>query len=259
MLRQELAGQTFVKARVHSEVARLTGRNEGAVGQKMQNISYALETLGARGIDGYKALPNIQNALIAEVRSQLTRDPDLLPLMEADVTRRATPRTDLIWNEVPPPQATEPPLDEAPLEFEPLPIDFPRLEDGNRSLGAAGELAVLERERLWLRNGGRPDLAAAVEHVSVERGDGAGYDIRSFDLEERERFIEVKTTRRGSSWPMCVTRNEVRFSEHESERFELHRVFHFSRERMGIYVLRGAVPETCWLSPLTYRAIPKAA
>ncbi|WP_144008590.1 protein NO VEIN domain-containing protein [Enemella evansiae] len=258
MLRQELVGQEFQKAPVHAEVAALTGRGAKAVEWKMQNISFVMQLLGVPWIEGYKPARGIQSALIEEVRSQVAGDSDLLSLMEDNVTRRAAPRTDFAWHEVAPPEAPELP-EVTQFQFEPMPIDFPRLEAENRALGLAGELAVLNRERQHLRDAGRPDLAEVVEHVSVERGDGAGYDIRSFDLDERERFIEVKTTRRGAAWPMCVTRNEVRFSEHESDRFEMHRVFHFSREPMGIYVLRGAVTETCWLSPLTYRAIPRAA
>jgi hypothetical protein len=36
-------------------------------------------------------------------------------------------------------------------------------------------------------------LAAAVRHVAVFEGDGAGYDVASFELDGSERFVEVKT------------------------------------------------------------------
>ena len=53
----------------------------------------------------------------------------------------------------------------------------------NRKLGLAGELLVLEYERKNLIDAGRKDLAENVQHVSVEQGDGAGYDIRSFSID----------------------------------------------------------------------------
>jgi hypothetical protein len=61
-------------------------------------------------------------------------------------------------------------------------------------LGDAGELLVLEREKRRLVAAGRTDLAAAVLHTATVEGDGAGFDIRSFFLDGRPRFIEVKTT-----------------------------------------------------------------
>ncbi|WP_235362880.1 protein NO VEIN domain-containing protein [Brevundimonas diminuta] len=43
-------------------------------------------------------------------------------------------------------------------------------------------------------------MARKVEWTSQEHGDGAGYDIRSFDPAGREWLIEVKATR-GSAPP----------------------------------------------------------
>jgi len=57
------------------------------------------------------------------------------------------------------------------------------LDTKNRALGLAGELAVAEHERRRLRTGGREDLACQVRHVAVVEGDGAGYDVMSFELE----------------------------------------------------------------------------
>ncbi len=66
--------------------------------------------------------------------------------------------------------------------------------------------------RLWRT--GRDDLLSAVEWTSKEHGDGAGYDIRSFDGKtDDELFIEVKTTNSGMYQPFLITQNEVAFSE----------------------------------------------
>jgi hypothetical protein len=53
----------------------------------------------------------------------------------------------------------------------------------DKKLGNAGELAVLEQEIKHLVSIGRSDLADKVIHISEIEGDGAGYDIRSFDTE----------------------------------------------------------------------------
>jgi hypothetical protein len=43
----------------------------------------------------------------------------------------------------------------------------------------------------------------------MEEGDGAGFDIASFDPDGRERFIEVKTTNGAATTPFFLTRNEM--------------------------------------------------
>jgi hypothetical protein len=42
----------------------------------------------------------------------------------------------------------------------------------------------------------------------AEDGDGAGYDVLSFDLAGRERLLEVKTTNGSARMLFSVTRNE---------------------------------------------------
>jgi hypothetical protein len=92
-----------------------------------------------------------------------------------------------------------------------------------------------------------------VEWTSQERGDGAGYDIASFETDGSPRYIEVKTTGLGKSFPFCVTVNEVRCSEALDRQYHLYRVFRLSRSP-GMFVLQGALPESCALDPIQYRA-----
>src|SRR5690625_7423187 len=76
----------------------------------------------------------------------------------------------------------------------PVRKDYLAREARNQSLGLAGELLALEYESRRLHALGQKKLASMVEHVSQSRGDGLGFDILSFDIDGRERFIEVKTT-----------------------------------------------------------------
>jgi Domain of unknown function (DUF3883) len=71
----------------------------------------------------------------------------------------------------------------------------------NRSLGQAGEEFVVDVERGKLTTASRPDLARKVRWIAAEDGDGAGYDVLSFDLAGRERLLEVKTTNGSARTP----------------------------------------------------------
>ena len=97
----------------------------------------------------------------------------------------------------------------------------------NRVLGKAGEEFVLEVEQQILVAAGRSDLANKVRWVSVEDGDGAGFDILSFDLKGREKPIEVKTTKGGIHTPFFLTRRELEVSK-ELDAWRLYRVHQFS-------------------------------
>jgi hypothetical protein len=110
----------------------------------------------------------------------------------------------------------------------------------------------LEQQRL--HNSGRDDLAKKVEWVSDTSGDGLGFDILSFDeLDESERWIEVKTTLRGKYSPFFVTSNEVRCSQAMAGQYHLYRLFRFM-ERPRLYVLHGALSDLCCLEPVAFRA-----
>ena len=119
--------------------------------------------------------------------------------------------------------------------------DFVRCDAENRKLGRLGEEWVVEFEHRRLHDEERrPDLAKRVEWIANTRGDGAGYDIVSFNRDESSRLIEVKTTGLGKEFPFMVTANEVRVSEREPDEYHLYRVFEFARDPR-LYVLQGAL------------------
>jgi hypothetical protein len=62
-----------------------------------------------------------------------------------------------------------------------------------RQRGDLAEQKALEIEKSRLADIGRPDLAARVERVSPHDV-SAGYDIRSFEKNERPRLVEVKSS-----------------------------------------------------------------
>ena len=89
--------------------------------------------------------------------------------------------------------------------------------------------------------------------MSRTRGDAEGYDILSFEPDGRERLIEVKTTNFGQLTPFFVSRNQVRVSERELERYHLYRLFRF-RLAPRMFMLPGALAQSCQLDPTEYEA-----
>lgn len=92
--------------------------------------------------------------------------------------------------------------------------------------------------------------------MSEEEGDGAGYDIRSYEADGRDRLIEVKTTSFGKQTPFYLTRNELRVSTERSQMYHLYRVFKF-RTSPRLFSLAGKLDECCTLSPVSYLASVK--
>jgi hypothetical protein len=97
-----------------------------------------------------------------------------------------------------------------------------------------------------------------IEWTSQVRGDGAGYDVQSFNPDGTPRLIEVKTTGLGKYFPFNVTVNEVRCSEARPNEFHLYRVFHFGPD-VRLYLLSGALSTSCRLDPMQYRAFVQQA
>jgi hypothetical protein len=117
----------------------------------------------------------------------------------------------------------------------------------------AGEHFALAFERWRLNQFGAAQLAERVIHVSQAEGDGLGYDIRSFETDGSERFIEVKTTSFGERTPFFASANEVRFSRDRASQFHLYRLFDF-RVAPKLFQLDGPIDQHCHLDAVTFRA-----
>ena len=83
-----------------------------------------------------------------------------------------------------------------------------------RAVEAENYVRGLEVNRLT--EGGRIDLAGLIERVAA-RDVSAGYDIRSFELDGSDRYIEVKSST-GTDIRFFLSSNEWRFlAEHETD------------------------------------------
>jgi hypothetical protein len=124
----------------------------------------------------------------------------------------------------------------------------------NRALGRAGEERALEHERATLTEAGRRDLARQIRWVADEDGDGAGYDIASFEADGRPRLLEVKTTNGGwDRTPFHITRNELKVADARREHWVLLRLWNFAREPKA-FELRPPLDAHVSLTPTTFQA-----
>ena len=123
----------------------------------------------------------------------------------------------------------------------------------NRSLGKAGEVFVVDLERRQLTQGDRSDLARKVRWIAAEDGDGAGYDILSFNLGGQVRLIEVKTTNGSARTPFFLTRNECRLATERPAEWRIYRVHLFA---MGprIFTIAPPLENAVKLTTETWRA-----
>jgi hypothetical protein len=259
MLELEIRGEAYSKAE-HNRHLRglLHGRTAGSVERKHQNISAILLECGYYYIPGYKPLSHYQKGFFRDqVLDRVTAAAGIGEALRA-----------LVENDVPAPPAvadilsilvgvpTRPKSASTLYDGEKGPrhtADWPERDQRNRSLGIAGEELVLRFERERLRKAGQKKLADNVEHVAVTRGDQVGYDIHSFEKTGAPRLIEVKTTRFPALTPFYATRNEVEVSDASAGEYHLYRLYQFTRDP-HLFVLSGALTETCDLDPANYIA-----
>lgn len=112
---------------------------------------------------------------------------------------------------------------------------------------------MLAHEHASLIAAGRPDLATRIRWVSHLDGDGAGFDIQSFDIDGSARLIEVKTTNGWERTPFQITRNELAVSEARREHWRLVRLWNFSR-KPSAFELRPPLEAHVALMATNYQA-----
>ncbi len=261
MLRAERTGLSYNKTEHRRVLAKLLHeRSDASIERKHQNISAVLIELGMPYIEGYKPLRNYQRLLFEVVASQVAGAEDLHAALRAEAVEPARlPTVESILDSL-----VDPPtlprrsgsryttrVREAPTV--PRFVDYPALEASNRTLGSAGEEFAMRFEQARLGAAGRERLAAAVERVSVSRGDGLGFDVLSFELDGRERWIEVKTTAYGPATPFFVTRNELSVSQRAPVQYHLYRVFDF-RRHARFFQKAGQIERAFHLDPVQFSA-----
>lgn len=259
MFMLDLQGQPPVKVAIYRELSeRFAARSVSSIERKMSNISAVMVALGYPHLRGLSPLANYQGSLVESVVNELRRRrsldrflitqlSDFAPLGPVDIVKESSVPTEVITD-----------LLHAKSAAKPFRRNYLELEQANRALGLAGELAVARAEQTYLHSIGKTRLADRVEHVAQTRGDGLGYDVLSFDPSGREKWIEVKTTKYAIEVPFFVTRGEVRVSSVAPDLFHLYRLYGFgSKTGTGMYRLRGSLEEACRLDAVSFEALPR--
>lgn len=249
MLDDEAAGKLYSKAEHNRLLQHQIDRTQGSIEFKHQNISAVLFKLGLPRIVGYLPAANYQRAIVPAIERYLSTHP--AALHPERVVKGIAERQGLFVDKPPPLLPIVPPRSDMQRlirKFNPVERDF-----RNRKLGREGEELVFHFERQRLQHQDREDLARKVKWVSEELGDGAGYDILSFDAKGKERLLEVKTTVGADVTPFYITRNELSVAAERPDSFRLCRVFDFTAHPR-MFELTPPLENFVHLSPLSYEA-----
>lgn len=250
MLAADISGRPYIKSRHSAALMAQIGRTHRSVEFKHQNISAVLDELGMPWIPGYKPKRNYQNAIFDAIDRYLSRNPDVLQDVIA-APAAPSPQAE-VFVDAPLLVATEeripPRLQRLVRKFDPVERDH-----RNRSLGTAGEEFVIDVERRRLTEADRGDLARKIRWIAAEDGDGAGYDILSFDPSGSERLLEVKTTNGSARTPFFLSRNECAVAVERPADWRIYRVHLFST-KPRIFTISPPLKQAVNLVPETWRA-----
>ncbi len=121
-------------------------------------------------------------------------------------------------------------------------------------IGLAGEKIVIGYEKKRLIQEGRSDLIKNIEHISLLKGDGAGYDILSYDKDGNKKYIEVKATTGGRDTPFFISDNELQFSISNSTNYCLYRIYDLDEinKKASLYIINGDLTKTFEFRPVNY-------
>lgn len=136
-------------------------------------------------------------------------------------------------------------------------VDYAKNDARYRGLGLNGECwaVIYEKERLQ-----KLGIQFEVQHSSIEKGDGLGYDILSVEDDGiTPRYIEVKTTTGNLSQAFYYSDNELSFSRINYKNYYIYRIYNFKGTTMqaDLLILHGNLADLNG-TPITYKASIKA-
>lgn len=110
-----------------------------------------------------------------------------------------------------------------------------------KDIGDIGESLIHSHECMRLKLGGREDLLHLIKRIPTQFA--VGYDISSVELDERKRYIEVKTTI--SSKPLHfnkvhLTKNEWNTADSVRDRYYIYRLL-LSKTEQKLFLLQDPV------------------
>ena len=113
-------------------------------------------------------------------------------------------------------------------------VDFDNLNRIKKKIGDLGEAIVIDYERKRLIEEGRKDLALRIEHSSIVKGDGIGYDIQSYLADGTELYIEVKTTKQNKVSDFYLSKKEKAVADKmysEKKHYLIYRIYNLNEKK----------------------------
>lgn len=138
--------------------------------------------------------------------------------------------------------------------------DYTKINESKEKVGFDSEKLVYNLEKKKLIENNKEDLAKKVVWESKENGDGAGYDIKSFEEingEYVEIYIEVKGTNKGINEPFDISKNEIEASNKYKEKYYIYRISNIYSNNPKMYKINGKIEENFALEATSYKARKK--
>lgn len=257
MLQKQYNNEKYNKSEIRRQLLFvLPKRSNSSIEFKNRNISAALMNMGYPYIKGYIASFNYQKQLLEKVIAEFIIENRkwLEPVFEnfSNAVVKPPVKSKIDFEQIVDTKVEESKIPEAEPLFRPIKTNYLEKEQNNRNLGEAGEDLVIAYEKWSLIQAGKESLADKVEWVSKERGDGAGFDILSRNLNGTDKYIEVKTTKLSKQTPIYLSKNELLFAEKNEKDFFLYRIFNFTKDPK-FFIRQGRYDHFCNLKPQIYK------
>jgi len=256
MLTMELSGRPFNKAEHNRKLREsLDGRSRGAVEQKHMNISAILRDMGYATIDGYKPLSNYQREILPDIVGAQIATTGEFSGVEKPQFDEVKHFGNMLARLQDAPERTEPRtnLQLERASYQPRKTNFVEQQEINSKTGFSGEQFILSYEKARLGFAGKDSLVAKIEQVSLS-DDSLGFDIKSYEENGKDRFIEVKTTKLTSRHiPFFVTQNELQVSQRLASQYHLYRVYNLTHDP-HFFIRSGAIDDNFTLKASSYKA-----
>jgi hypothetical protein len=135
-------------------------------------------------------------------------------------------------------------------------VDFEKENKRHKRLGEQGELIVFQKEKEFLTENKRMDLAERVKLISKE-DTSAGYDILSYELDGTKKYVEVKST---SCPPSNIANFLITINEYNKakkiENYNLYVVFEAKAKNPKIWRIKNPFQyegRGLYLTPINFR------
>lgn len=114
-------------------------------------------------------------------------------------------------------------------------------EAKTKDIGDLGENLIIGHESMRIKTGGRKDLIHFIKKIPTQFA--VGYDIQSVELDERKRYIEVKSTisnKKINFQNIHLTPNEWNVAETLGERYFIYRLS-ISKKSIELFLIQDPI------------------